>query len=236
MVIAGAVVLALMAVGMRPAANATEAAIQKLPVPIRKPLRALDKHKLIGFRYVSLADRPATFELGTPEFIEWRFAPESPDIRATESAFLQIYYYTERGKTPLVPHTPEVCYRQQGDHILEMGSTTLSIPGWASDRSTIDAKFVRLTQTSQNTKQDICIVYVFCVNGRFYSDREWARLFMAMPWNRALYFCKFECLVAIPRHVDPQIALAAGRQMLSCAIAQVVDDHLPTDADIEQAQ
>jgi hypothetical protein len=99
----------------------------------------------------------------------------------------------------------------------------------------IPAKYLKLTQNKRGKPIDFCVMYTFCVNGEFLSDREFARFKMALPWNRAVYFAKIEVAASVPRKGDFQKALEAARRMMMDAIPEVVERHLPTAADVSRA-
>ncbi len=233
-VVACAGVLLAMAIAMRPAAGAAFEALQKRPVPIRKPLAELDRQSLGDFRFLNDRKNELPGDPGTTEYIVWRFSPPAADIGPVHMAHLLVFYYTDRGRTPLVPHTPEVCYRQSDSQIVAMGGTTLTVSELGADRADVSVKYVRFTQPQQHV--DLCVIYVFCVNGRFISDREWARLDMAMPWNRALYFSKIECAVELRPDGDLEPGLKVASRLMSTAIRELVAHHFPTEADIKNAR
>ena len=84
--------------------------------------------------------------------------------------------------------------------------------------------------------RDFCVAYLFCVNGAFYDDREKARLHLAMPWTRVVYFSKIECAVKIPGPDRLDEALEACRRMLARVIPVLLKEHFPTPQDIERAR
>lgn len=231
----GAASLAILAGFKQPLAQSAATALQKRPVPIRRSLALFDRAALDGFSFSVDEGIRTRNDVGTKEFIEWRLKPESREIRQAREAILQMYYYTERGTTPVVPHTPELCARQQGDQVIDMGELSIPAPT-GMEGSEIPTKFVRMIQTTQKGQIDLLTVYTFCVNGEFVSDREWARFKMAMPWRRALYFVKVQCVVLIPSPDDVDVAELAAKQLMSAAIMELIVHHLPKEADLRGAQ
>lgn len=233
--IAGAVVLALAGVFMQDAAKATSRVLRKRSVSIRKHLRDLDAGVLSGFRFVEDMNRGADVVAETDEFVGWRLSPEVEHLSGVETIYLQVYYYSTEGRTPIIPHTPEVCYRQIGEHVSSIKATTIDVDMGAGATLEVPAKCLKLTQRSMGKSRDCCVLYTFCVNGEFLSDRELARLKMAMPWNRAVYFMKIEILASVPSDDDFQVAFEAARSVLAGVIPEIVANHLPNAADIKAA-
>lgn len=228
-----AVILVLMAIGMRPAAEAAERWLAKRPVPIRWPLREFDDRKLTGFRFVEDIGEGSAEAVETEEYIEWRLEPTSSALLDTDVAYLSVYYYTqsEDESTLLIPHTPEVCYRQSGNQVTELGSMLVPVPGV----DPINAKYVRMSHPTEVENKDICAAYVFCVNGRFHDDREKARADLALPWNRAVWFSKIECVTRVPGPHRLNEALEALKQLLGATVLELVQTHFPTQSDVNRA-
>lgn len=233
--IGGAFVLALAAIFMQNAAEATSRALRKRSVPIRKHLRDLDLGALGDFRFLEDMNPETDLVAGTDEFIEWRFRPTARHISGVETIYLQAYYYSTEGRPPIIPHTPEVCYRLLGNHVSSIDATTLDVKIGDGLSVSIPAKYLKLTQNPMNDPRDCCVLYTFCVNGEFLGDRELARLKIAMPWNRAVYFAKIETVASVPNNGDFQVAFEAARSILIGAIPEIVANHLPNSADIETA-
>ncbi|MCZ6682949.1 MAG: hypothetical protein O7B26_07175 [Planctomycetota bacterium] len=229
-----AVILVLMAVGMRPAAEAAEGWLEKRPVPIRRPLRAFDRRKIAGFRFVEDIGDGSADDVATEEYLEWRLVPTGSAFLDTEVAYLSVYYYTKTGdeSTLLIPHTPEICYRQLGNQVTELGSMRVPMPGG----DTIKAKYVRMSHPTDVANKDICVAYVFCVNGRFHDDREKARAHLALPWIRAVYFSKIERVTRVPEPHRLNEALEACKQILAAAVPELLQTHFPTRSDIDRAR
>lgn len=236
--IACALLLVLMATAMRPAAAAVSEWSRKRPVYVRAALRDIDKSKLLGFRFVEDIGKDSAKVVETDEFVEWRFGITDPAHRLCQVAYLLVHYYVGHGAAPKIPHTPEVCYRQAGNQVTDIGGVDVPVPGLAvdgGDAPIISAKYVRMSHPQQPENKDICVVYVFCVNGDFLNDREWARIRLAMPWNRAVYFAKIECVTRVPRG-DLDAALETCKTFMARVIPELIRTHFPTADDIARAE
>ncbi len=232
-----AFVLLLLAVGLQPVAEAAGDWLRKWPVPIREALRQFDRTSLAGFRFVEDIGAGNAEAADTGEYIEWRFIPVAADLASVGVAYLNVYYYTEdgSGKTLRIPHTPEVCYRQSGHQVAAMGTVDIPTPGFGPARPSIGARYVRMSHPTEVLNKDICVVYLFCVNGEFYDDREKARIHLALPWMRAVYFSKIECTVLVPDPGRLDASLDAARRLLGDALPELVQRHFPRAADIDAA-
>ncbi len=232
----GVAILAVMALGMRPSARAVAQWSSKRPVYVRKPLREFDKSKLVGFQFAEDVGKNSAKDVETNEYIEWRLIPTDPRYQRTVVAYLLVHYYTEKGATPKIPHTPEVCYRQNGNQVTAIGGLDISSPVLAAEGLDIPAKYVRMSNPEQKENKDICAVYTLIHNGRFSSDREAARISMAMPWNRATYFAKIECVTRVPSPDALDEALETCKALMGCVIPELLASHFPTTADVARVE
>lgn len=232
--VTGAVLLILMVLGMRATASAAGAWLEKRPVPIRKPLRQMDRNKITGFRFVEDRGFGQAKFVETNEYLEWRLVP-TERFTNTQVAYLGVYFYTGRGKGLQIPHTPEVCYRQSGNQVTDMGTLEIPTPGLAPEINSVTGTYVRMSHPTEVANKDICVAYVFCVNGEFFASRAKARIHVGMPWNRAIYLAKIDCTVRVPAPHRLDAALGACKLMLSQAIPELVHEHFPRPADIEAA-
>ena len=138
-------------------------------------------------------------------------------------------------KTLLIPHTPDVCYRQSGNQVTGIGTLDVSLSGAGRGVETIQAKYVRFSHPTDPQNKDICVAYLFCVNGVFHRDRDRARLHLALPWKRAIYLAKIECTSSVPAPHRLQEAIDTCSRMLGQAITELAATHFPTQADLDAA-
>ncbi|MAE63408.1 MAG: hypothetical protein CMJ18_03980 [Phycisphaeraceae bacterium] len=224
-----AVVLVAMAIGKEPASEAMAAWLKKRPVDVRKPLAQFDRTCLEGFDFTDDQSEGKAEGLETLEYIYWEFQPGIPDFSFKPAMYLNINYYTV---TPQrvnlnIPHTPEVCFRQGGNRITEMGAIEIPTDGIPTLDGSLEAKYLRMTHPTNVTQKDIVVAYLLYANGRFFDDREKARVILGLPWNRDVYFTKIEVMTTVPAPNRLDDALEACRRMLEGAIAELLDKHLP---------
>ena len=221
----GFALLALAAIFLSPAAAEVTSIVAKKAVAIRKPIDQFDKSVLTNFKFMNSLAHASDVIADTDEFLEWRLSPNDPATTKCDDLYLQVYYYTQDGKPPIVPHTPEVCYRQTGDVVRSLTAEQISIQLDNGDTREVPIKVVDLLQTQSGHNLPCCILYTFCVNGEFLNDREWARLKLAMPWNREIYFAKIEVFVQVDPASGFDKALDAGRQVMEQTLPELLDRH-----------
>jgi len=219
--------LLLAAILLNPATAQVTSIVAKKAVSVRKPIDQFEKSVLTEFRFLNSLPHATDVIADTDEFIEWRLAPKDPATAQCDDIYLQVYYYTQDGKPPILPHTPEVCYRQTGDVVQALTSDQMTIDLRNGESRAVPFKVVDLLQQQAGKNLHCCILYTFCVNGELISDREWARLKLAMPWNREIYFAKIEVFVQVAPASGFDKALAAGRQVMQQALPELLDQHLP---------
>jgi hypothetical protein len=236
--VSAAVFLSL-AIGMQPAGDAARAGLSRRPVHIRKPLWQFNRDVLSGFRFFQDRDpnKKDTQNVDTDEYIEWWFRPKQTGLRRIPYCFFTVCYYTHDPMRPTasLPHTPEVCYRQSGNQVTDIGSFEIPTPGLSPGVDSLSAKYVRMSHPTVPTNKDFCVVYLFCVNGQFHDDRDKARLHLALPWVRAAYFAKIEFAAPITQPDKLQESLRLCAKGLGAAIPELLASHFPTQADIDAA-
>lgn len=219
-----AVLLAVSAVGLRPAMESLARSYSKEPIPLRRLLSDFDVAALHSFR---VPDDPFRLEIspadvGTEHYL-WLDLEENPKSDLVQALWLVVTYYSDpRDK---VPHTPEVCYRQMGTTVENLATVPVEASGIGA-RSPVRASRMDLVQGDRRG----VLVYVFCANGDYYYDREQVRWRIGTPGDRYVYFSKIE---AIAWHVgDAAYAEEAVKKLLSEALTALAAEHFPTDADL----
>jgi hypothetical protein len=227
-----AATLALAGAGMWMARRQLGLALEKHPLPLRKPLGAMDRAKLLPYEVVAeltIGNEEVLDALGTEDYIQWVIEdPRTPADSTVGRVMVFITYY----KLPdRVPHVPEECYTGGGyqrertqplDFELEGGDGRRSIPGryllFRADGPALAAGPERLP-----------VVYLFRVNGEYAGSREQARLVLNRNiFGRFSYFCKVE-LVYNQSLTTPELgeALDASEELLTKLLPVLEQDHWP---------
>ncbi len=214
-------VLATSAVGIK----VFDLTVLKKPLPIRKPLRDMDKRSLAPWNVVSSSRLPPELvqELGTEEYLHWIL--RSPHIRKSHrnKVSLSVTYYTD--VQDQLPHVPEECQQQAGRTITGGEEFQLDLPG--AGRA-ISAKRLTLRAQGESEKKNF-VYYTLRVNDVFCSDRQKARLHMGDFRDTHLYYSKIE--IAFDRFTDDDLSeLDTGAQdLFDKVILELEKEHWPAE-------
>lgn len=181
-------VLAAAAIGMKTAKARGFLTVLKKPLPIRKPLRDLDRDALGPFEVLSVRRLGADIvqELGTEEYINWVLVDSRLKKQALASVFLSVTYYTD--VLDQVPHVAEECYFQGA--FSPAGDETLTLK---MDRLGQEVPLRRLSFfPPREFVKKTYVYYTIRVNETFYAKRLSVRLRMASPLDTHLYYSKVE--------------------------------------------
>lgn len=181
-------VLAAGAIGMNVAKARRFLTVLKKPLPIRKPLKDLDREALGSFEVLSVRKLGADIvqELGTEEYINWVLVDSKLKRQAPSTVSLSITYYTD--VLDQLPHVPEECYFQgafspDGDETLMLKMDRLG--------QEIPVRRLSFFPPREFVKK-IYVYYTLRVNEKFYTNRELVRLRMGSPLDTHLYYSKVE--------------------------------------------
>jgi len=198
--------------------------IIKKPLPIRKPLRDLDKSALSPWQLASAQKLSAENEeeLHTQEYIDWVLAdPSSPRARI-KVVHLGVTYYT--GVQDQVPHVPEECAYQGG--MTQNGNKQILKWEMPHLRETVETAKV-VFDDPQHLGQRLIVYYTIAVNGEFLGDRDPVRLRMINPRDTHLYYSKIEVSIFTSMDADQKELDAVGRDLLDRTLAELMRSHLP---------
>lgn len=227
-----AAVLGLAGAGMSVAEKQLGLYLRKEPLPLKKPLSAMDEAKLAPYRVVarhSIENEEILKSLGTEDYIQWVLEdPRVPGDSATRNVLLFITYY----KLPdRVPHVPEECYTGGGYQRIATNGVDFQVAASSGTRS-IPGRYLLFGASAGNILQgggQFPVLYLFRVNGEYAGSRDDAR--MALNKNifgKHAYFCKIE-LVFNQGYVAPAKAAAteASEKLLSVILPILEQEHWP---------
>ncbi|MFQ5415144.1 MAG: hypothetical protein ACE5E6_11870 [Phycisphaerae bacterium] len=233
------VVLGAAAVVSGPVASRLGLRQPKAPLPLRRPLDALDADRLGPYRLVPTRGRDGRViddgrrvldglvveQLGTDAYLSWSLEDTSvPRGNPLRYATLFVTYYT--GPHHLVPHTPDACYLGQGyqpaqphetmavDVTMHGGSSSIRLP----------IRVCTFEKSGVFNWERPSVVYTFHCNGRFVATREGVRLRVTGLGNRYAYFSKVE--VSFPRATRAQ-TIDGARKLLGFVLPVLVERHWP---------
>jgi hypothetical protein len=216
-----AVILAAAALGLRPGMAVLGKYYAKESIGIKRSLRKFDAANLPGFeKEWKFRMETREDEIGTEEYVlvilDRKYRSEG-----LESAYLLVTYYNDpRDK---VPHTPDVCYRQEGAIVKKKTTIQLDIPGISSQETPIEATLVVLNTGHENR----IVIFFFVVEGEFRRTRQQVRWVLGMPGNKYCYFSKIEASATYPKDGDPTRAIGITKKLLAESVPVLLDQYLP---------
>ena len=228
------VVLAAAGAGMSVATKKLGVYLQKEPLPLKKPLSALDEQKLTPYKVVTkltIENKDILQSLGTEDYIQWVLEdPCEPVTGATRNVLLFVTYYEVPDR---VPHVPEECYTGGGYEWLSSESIAFQIRDADRER-TVPGRVVFFRtpagDLSQRSEQ-FPVLYLFRVNGQYEGDRKDARMALNRNiFSKYSYFSKIE-LAFSQAYIAPsgEDAAAAGERLLSVLLPILEQDHWPDE-------
>lgn len=231
-----AVVLALAGVGMSLATRQLGPYLQKEPLPLRRPLDALEEGRLTPYRVLAkipIEDVDILESLGTRDYIQWVLEdPREPTDSPVRKVLLFLTYYQQADR---VPHVPEECYT--GGGYQRLATSAISLRVGASDRAReIPGRYLLFEKTAPDLMRavpEFPVLYLFRVNGEYAGSRDEARLALNKNiFSQHSYFCKIE-MVFNQSSVAParEMAAAASEKLLGVLLPVLEQEHWP---DLEQ--
>lgn len=216
-----AVILAAAALGLRPGMAALGKHYAKESIEIKRSLTKFDTANLPGFQKEwKLRMEITEDEIETEEYVIVILDRKYPS-EGLKSAYLLVTYYNDpRDK---VPHTPDVCYRQDGAIVKGKTTIQLDIPGISSQQTPIEATLIVLNTGHENR----IVVFLFVVEGKVRRTRDQVRWVLGMPGNKYCYFAKIEASATYPKDGDPTKAIEIARKLLAESLPVLMDQYLP---------
>ncbi len=214
---------------------------RKAPVPLKRPLDALDQAKLLPeYRTHRRQPEPLSPEtvenLGTEQYLEWYLVDRDRDP-ADPTAVVHVFITYHTGQPDLVPHNPKECYRAGGaDYQAE---TTITVEIARSDGETVRIPVSVLEfdpprrrgspgRVGSADGRRLVVAYFFYANGKYVTSRTGVRTAVANLWDRYAYYSKIELsftdngLTGLP---DRDEAIAATRRALRKLMPILWEDH-----------
>jgi hypothetical protein len=222
--VAAALVLGAAAVGLHPAIEAVATHYTKGTIEIVRPFAEFDPGRLPSFepsdqlRSLWWSDQ----DIGTREKRAIGLVTRPEAFPKRIEALLTMAYYSDPRHQ--VPHTPEVCFRQDGGVVQDIRTVEIDAPG-LDGRRPLRARLVQLQRPGERVIID---TYCFVSNGTVYHDREKLRWAIGFPGDRYVYFAKVETAVVCVPGVTIEDAAEVTNRLLSEALPILIEDHLPS--------
>ena len=232
--ILGAAFLSIAAVLAGPIADWLGIRQQKEPLPLRRPLGALDPRRLVPFRLVqSFVLEPEILDaMETDQYVSWVL--ENTSASPTDPlryAHLFITYYS--GGRTLAPHRPDLCYLGAGYEPAQAHENVDIDLGRAHPSlSAVPVRVCTFVKTALRDREKESVVYTFFANGRFASTSHGVRRLTSGLSNRYAFFSKVE--IKFPR-ANREQCLAGAIELYTLVLPALLEDHWPDFAAAEQA-
>jgi hypothetical protein len=222
------VVLALAGVGMSLLTERLGLYLKKEPLPLKKPLEAMEEGKLAPYQVaarLAIEDRDLLKSLGTEDYLQWVLEdPREPAQSPVRKLLLFITYYRRPDR---VPHVPEECYTGGGYQRLATNAVSFQIGS-----REIPGRYLLFEKTARDIAPVVPqfpVLYLFRVNGEYAGSRDEARLALNRSiFSQYAYFSKIE-LVFNQASAAParQVAIAASERLLAVLLPLVEQEHWP---------
>lgn len=199
---------------------------EKLALPLRLPLDALDEASIAPYRVV-VRDvlEPAIIEaLGTDQYLSWYLVDTSvAENDPLRHAALIVTY--DSGGTNLVPHTPDVCRLGAGYQPAQRHeNTSVELDGLDAERRAVPVRLCTFAKTDVFQREKVSVVYTFFCNGRFVATRSGVRVLINDLSAAHSFFSKVE--VSFPGATRSQ-CLDGARKLLNRVLPVLVSNHWP---------
>jgi hypothetical protein len=227
-----AAVLALAGAGMSAAKRQLGLYLQKEPIPLLKPLEALDEAKLAPYRVASkheIGNEEILRALGTEEYIQWVLEdPCEPANSPVRNVLLFVTYYELPDR---VPHVPEECYTGGGYQRLATDAVTFTLDRAGRERR-IDGRYLLFGASAGSiwhAADRFPVLYLFRVSGAYAGSRDEARIALNRNiFAKYSYFSKIE-LVFNQGYTAPtkEEAVKACEKLLAVVLPVLEQEHWP---------
>lgn len=221
-------VLALAAAGMSLLTQRLGLYLKKEPLPLKKPLCAMEEARLAPYRVgarLTIADGDILRSLGTEDYIQWLLEdPREPVGSPVRELLLFLTYYRQPDR---VPHVPEECYTGGGYQRLATDAVSFRMGS-----REVPGRYLLFEKTTRDVSAAIPqfpVLYLFRVNGEYAGGRDEARLALNRNlFSKYSYFCKIELVfnqsAAAPTR---EAAAAAGERLLAVLLPLLEKEHWP---------
>lgn len=203
----------------------------KKPLPLRKPLAAMEVRKLSPYKVVQRYTLESTVvdALGTSEYLHWQLEDTSaPKGDPLQRPSLFVTYYT--GGRNLVPHTPDECYLGSGYQPAQAHENReIELDSLEQDRQ-LPVRVCSFVRTAVFNKEEVTVVYTFATHGTFAATRNGVRLLINDPRSTHAYFSKIE--VHFPG-ANREDSVRGARKLFERLLPVLMEEHLP---DFEAAE
>jgi hypothetical protein len=223
-----AFVLLVSAFCLRPAMNALSSYYTKEPIKSRRSLTEFDVSELPSFQqgWDFRPDSVKVEDVGTDKYIFVFLTRQDKRISPHIANLFVTYYSDPKDK---VPHSPDVCYRQGGAVVKSMKTITIEIPELAPQHPQIPVNCIIFDMGDCAQ----VVLFCYCVEAQFETNREKARWIIGKPGNRYTYVSKIETASNFRKGDDPVDAINLCTQLFREAVVVLLRDYFPTEDELK---
>jgi len=208
----------------------------KLPLPLKSRLSALDESLLLPYRVVDriILDSTMTESLGTSEYINWILEDTSlPKNHPLRLVTFLVTYYT--GANKMVLHKPDVCYYGAGYQPAQPHEeSVVQIKTLGEANQQVPIRVLTFSKTQIHNERKISVIYNFHCNGHFVANSLNVRIMVNSLTNTFSYFSKVEA--SFPRATREQ-NIEGVAKLFDLVLPVLIRDHWPDfDASEQQAR
>jgi hypothetical protein len=227
-----AAVLAVAGVGMSLATQRLGLCLKKEPLPLKKPLDAIEEGRLAPYKVtarVPMENEDILRSLGTRDYIQWILEDPRESVPSpVRKMLLFITYYRQPDR---VPHVPEECYTGGGYQRLATHAVSFRV-GTSGDPREIPGRYLLFERVSRDASLAVPqfpVVYLFRVNGDCAGSRDEARMLLNRNlFRKHVYFCKIEMVFnQSPTAPARETATAASEKLLAVLLPLLEQEHWP---------
>ncbi len=216
---------------------------RKAPVPLRKPLGALDISRLGDYERIKVNTLSAAVEaqLGTEQYLDWVLVDKSVSRSGDPRryVFLSVTYYT--GGPNLAPHTPDVCRQGAGYQPKQPHENrVVEVPALGAEGREVPIRVCTFVKTPIFGREEPTVVYTFHANGKFTTTRTGVRRLTHRITDRHAYYSKVEVSFGggpgQSQNLGRQESIAAAAKLFNTILPILIEEHWPDWEAVESPQ
>ena len=207
---------------------------RKAPIPLRKPLGALDTSRLGDYERIKANTLSAAVEaqLGTKEYLDWVLVDNSVSRPGDphRQVHLSVTYYT--GGPNLAPHAPDVCYHAGGYKSKQPhANRVVKVPALGPERSAVPIRVCTFVKTAIFGREEPTVIYTFHANGKFTATRTGVRRLTHRITDRHAFFSKVEVSFGGgPKQLQKlgrEESVVAATKLFNTILPILIEEHWP---------
>lgn len=211
---------------------------KKEPMPLKKPLDALNQSRLGQYKVVSrqkIGNEDLIEALGTREYIQWLLENKNAEPQSSvRYCQLFITYYDVADKQ--VAHVPDECYMGGGYQRVGNGQEVTFKVDEGGQKVNLPGKFLFFSRKGSGIFESeirFPILYLFYVNGEYAGTREQTRFILGKTiFSDYSYYSKIEMKFQNSQfgqtvYPDKKEAVKAAEELLGVLVPILEQDHWP---------